>query len=179
VCGGSSALALIGESAAAAETRAAAHALSTADPTRAYHIGTALPASTPQANRRLASGTLIKSPAGGSGRLTISNGGTTDAAVTLVTAQSTKPTLTVYVRASSSYTVSRIKDGQYEIYVTSGTDWDPTTKAFTRNCGFAQFDQPAQFNTPSRPSTQYSITLTPAAANNAKMSKVNPDSFPG
>ena len=60
ICGGSSALSHIGSSPEAAQVRTAAKALAAADPAHPYTIVDFLPPATPDANRRLGTGTVIK-----------------------------------------------------------------------------------------------------------------------
>jgi hypothetical protein len=178
LCGGSSAISTLSRSPGANQVRAAAKGLSTVDAANAYKVGSWLPATTAQQNRRAANGTYIKSPARrGSGRLKVQNGGSVDAVVTLAPSGG-KASLTVYVRAKGSFTASRITDGTYGIYVATGADWDSGAKAFTRNCDFSKFDTPATYRTTSSTYTQYSITLTPVSGGNATTSGVDPSQFP-
>jgi hypothetical protein len=178
LCGGTSALATISQSAGANQLRAAAKGLSTADTANAYKVGSWLPGTTQQQNRRAANGTYVKSPAKrGSGKLKIQNGGSVDAVVTLAPGGG-KASLTVYVRAKGSFTAGRITDGTYDIYVATGSDWDSGTHTFTRDCDFSKFDTPASYRTTSSTYTEYSITLTPVSGGNATTSGVDPNQFP-
>jgi hypothetical protein len=129
------------------------------------------------APRRLENGTLINKPSGGAGKLAINNGGSLDAAVFLAKGGKTK--VAVYVRKISSFTVDRIPDGRYEIYVVSGSDWDSAAKKFTRSASRFVFDDPAFFETSAEEgSTTYSISITPVAGGNANTHQVDEGSFP-
>ncbi len=178
VCAGSSASALVSRSAAVDRLRAAAQGLATADPARAYKVGSFLPREAKDTNRRLANGTFVKRAGGGSGEFTIDNGGSVDAAISLVKNGGKKPAVTVYVRGKAKFTVKGVTDGTYKVFMASGADWDAKARRFTRNCDFSQFDDTFVFKTTSAQYTIWSITLTPVAGGNASTSDVRPDAFP-
>jgi hypothetical protein len=76
--------------------------------------------------------------------------------------------------------MTNIPDGTYDIFFTSGTDWDGNE--FTRSCTFQRFDKPATFTTTE---TQNEITymhltvvLYPTPNGNSRVVDVPPDSFP-
>lgn len=141
-----------------------------------------LPPPTADTSRSLASGTLIKKPARrGLGELAIINtAGTTDAVVTMVRDGVTA--MAVYVRAGAVSTARHIGDGVYQIYVTTGTDWDAAEHAFTRECAFQKMNTTFAYVTTTHGSTtQYSddqITLTPVVHGNVTISKVPAAAFP-
>jgi hypothetical protein len=179
VCAGSSAAAMASRMSGAAEVRSAAATLAAAGQGQPYNVGTFLPKVTADSNRRMATGWFAtRTVRGGSGQFKIDNGGQNDEVVSLVPGKSKKPGITVYVRSHGSYTVDGIKDGSYAIYATGGTDWDKTSKVFTRDCTFAQFDSPAKFVTTSTSYTKVSITLNPVKNGNATVTDVSPDDFP-
>ena len=91
---------------------------------------------------------------------------------------SKRAAITVYVRARGKFTVTGVRDGTYQIYMSSGVDWDSRAKRYTRNCGFSRFDDSFKFNTTSRQYTIWEITLTPVAGGNASTSGVEPENFP-
>jgi hypothetical protein len=182
VCLGSSGTASIGQSSGAAEVRTAVADLVSADPAHRYRVRSFLPAKTAAKTRRLRNGTVLKRPNGGYGRLSIDNGGSVDAVVSLVRRDAKKPSMSVYVRAHDSFTVSRISDGTYHIFITAGGDWDKAAKRFSRNCSFEKFDEPAKFTTKfTSTAIEYSvheISITPVIGGNATVSEVAPDAFP-
>lgn len=109
-----------------------------------YQWGEFLPAPTLMRERRLANGRLVDSMRrAGSGRLEVGNGTEHDAVVKLV--QAGKPRVSVYVGKGSNATVGKINDGSYELFFTSGTDWDDQLKTFTRSCQFQRFEELAKF----------------------------------
>jgi hypothetical protein len=180
VCAGSEALSRITTSPAADQVRAAAQAAATVDPAHPYKIGAFLPGANAAQNRRLGNGVYIKKGTrNGSGKLKIDNiGGSDDAAISLVPANTKTTSFTVYVLAGQSYTVTGIKDGTYQIYLTSGADWEPAAPGFSRKCGFSKFADTFDFSTTSGQYTQWTITLTAAAGGNARTDDVNPGDFP-
>jgi len=173
VCAGSSAAALLSRSSGAARLRQAQAGAG---------MPQFLPSPTAGTGRRLANGTLIMAPAPrGLGELTIVNtAGTTDAVVGMVLGDSTA--MAVYVQAGATRTVRHIGDGVYQIYITTGVDWDAAGRLFTRDCGFQKMNTTFDYVTTTHGSTtQYAadqITLTPAADGNVTLSQVPADRFP-
>ncbi len=177
VCTGPSATAVISRGNGSAQLRSVAAQLATADPAHPAPVGTFLPPATADRNRRLANGTLVKgSTGGGLGTLNIANGGGTDATISLVLRRARTATIAVYVHRRSSYTVTGIDDGSYQVYITSGRDWD--RHRFTRTCDFQKFDQNLTYTTTSTQYTTYHITLTPVHGGTAAISPVDPNQFP-
>jgi hypothetical protein len=174
VCLGPAATAELSRSADLASLRAAITRLATADPAHPYQVGVWLPSVTQDQYRSQPTGTVVAGHAdSGQGWLTITNGGTTDATVSLV-ADGAAPSVTVYVGQGQTYTLEGIPDGVYQLYVTSGADWDPAARLFSRSCQFQQFD----YTTTDAEATTYTVTLTPVIGGNASMSTVDPGQFP-
>lgn len=179
VCSGSSATARISRETAVNELRAAAQALGTADPAHAYRVGTALPKVAKDPNRRQSNGRYLKRTASnGSGQLKIKNGGGTDGVISIVAGNAKQPTVAVYLRGKQSFTVRGVRDGTYHIYVTTGTDWDPAAKTFSRDCTFARFDDTFKFSTTSTTYTVWELTVSTVAGGNATATEVGADEFP-
>jgi hypothetical protein len=130
---------------------------------------------------RPSNGKLIRHPSGdGRGELTINNGGSNDAVVTL--SKGRKPALAVYVRKGKKHTVSGVPDGTYTVFFTGGSAWDDTARGFGRNCAFQRFEDPMEFRT-IRTATQirfsrWSISLQRVIGGNARTSDVDPNDFP-
>ncbi len=180
VCGGSSALSTLSNSPSVGQVRTAADSLAKLDPGHIYKVGAFLPKATPAQNRRLNNGQYIKKGnRGGSGKLKIDNtGAPTDAAISMTPINSKAAAFTVYVRAGTSYTVSGVRDGNYQIYLTSGSDWDPGIPGFAFKCDFSKFADTFQFSTTRTQYTQWTITLKAAVGGNAQTDTVNPGDFP-
>ncbi|MGH3802232.1 MAG: hypothetical protein ACRDTD_19265 [Pseudonocardiaceae bacterium] len=134
-----------------------------------------------QQDRRLDNGQFVR--AGnrtGRGELTIGNGSDQDAVVSL--ARNKSPAFSVYVRNGSKYTVKGIRDGTYEVFFTTGADWDPQNRTFTRDRTLQRFDDTLNFTT-TETSTEirwstWTITLHSVPGGTANTSKVNPNDFP-
>jgi len=178
VCVGSSALARLSRESSAEEVRAARQALATADPAQPYQVGDFIPKKTSDTNRRLSNGKFLKRTKSGLGQLKIENGGRNDAVINVVRSGSKSPMVSVYVRAKSKFTVTGVRDGVYQIYMTGGKDWDDSAKAFSRDCSFQRFEDSFRFTTTSTQYTIWTITLTPVVGGNARTSDVDPGSFP-
>jgi hypothetical protein len=151
-------------------------ALAKADPT--FVFGTFLPAAPKVVTTRPANGSFVKKAGKhGIGKLKIKNGGS-DTTISLVPAKGRKtPVFTVYVRARSSYTVTRVSAGTYSIYYASGTGWNPARKGFTGRCAFSKFDDTFRFSGYPIIDT-WQITMTPVLGGNASTSDIDPSEFP-
>jgi hypothetical protein len=140
-----------------------------------------LPAADQKVGTRLSNGKLVSARnLTGRGELTIDNGGSGDAVVTL--SKGKKPTLSVYVRKDKKYTVKGVPDGTYAVFFTGGAGWDGKARAFGRNCAFQRFADSLKFST-TRVGNQtlyqtWRITLQPVAGGNARTDDVNPSDFP-
>jgi hypothetical protein len=184
VCAGSSALAMLSSSAGAAQLRAAEARLSAANPTSGARAGSVWPPATAYTHRRLANGALVRRAVpGGLGQLTIHNGNDQDAVVSLVRRSGSVAALALYVRAKSSATTTSVADGTYQVYYTTGSDWDSREHLFTRFCDFEKLNKNIAFTTTqgsgvSRYTTEQ-ITLNTVFAGNVTASKVPADKYPG
>lgn len=111
-----------------------------------YQWGDSLLAPAQLPERRLVTGQLIDTmQRDGRGQLRVDNGTAHDAVVELV--HDGKPVVSVYVSKGSITTVDDIDDGSYELFYTSGIDWDDQLKTFTRSCLFKRFETPMSFTT--------------------------------
>ena len=96
-----------------------------------------------------------------------------DAAVIL--SQNGKAVGSLYVARGESAQMSNIPDGTYDIFYTSGEDWDGGQ--FTRSCGFRHVDTTAKFTTTDTQYTIYSLEIQTTDGNIQDIA-VPPDSFP-
>lgn len=132
-------------------------------------------------HRRLANGSFVRDGSrGGLGRLTVKNGTSSDAVVTLT--RSGRTAFSVYVRKSSEATVRSVNSGSYTVYFTTGEDWNGGKRSFTRECSFEKFDDQANFRTIRvAGGTQYTVltfSLNKVVGGNASTSQVPPGDFP-
>jgi len=102
----------------------------------------------PLLNRRLANGTIIRSRRlRGKGHLQVENGLDRDAVVKLVKRGSQRYTVFFYVRSNSTHEITRIPDGEYNLFFCSGTDWDKMKKSFKRDKSFSRFRDSSSWTT--------------------------------
>ncbi|WP_433074664.1 hypothetical protein ACQP1P_27800 [Dactylosporangium sp. CA-052675] len=175
VCASSSAVSQVTGSVAANEVREAVKAFGST-----FTFGAWLPGPAPQQDRKLGNGTYVKKGTlNGSGEFTINNGGgKTDVVVSLVPNGTKAAATTVYISAGQTFKVKRVRDGSYQIYMATGSDWDSGAAGFTRDCHLSKFTDPIEFKTTSRQYTTWEITLKPSTGGNAHTDSVDPADFP-
>ncbi|MGH8572485.1 MAG: hypothetical protein ACREX8_07915, partial [Gammaproteobacteria bacterium] len=148
LCAAPSILAAVSNAPGVNSLRTVSEALGSGRSGASYRWGEFLPDPISLPERRLDNGQLVDNQRRtGSGQLEVDNGTEHDAVVKLV--QSGEPIVSVYVRKGSKTTVEKINDGSYELFYTSGVDWDNELETFTRSCQFERFDAPAEFTTVS------------------------------
>jgi hypothetical protein len=173
VCAGSSALARLHGRNSPDALRRAAWAL--AD--KGFDSRLKIPSLPAQQTRRLGTGTFTQDArAGGGGQLEINNNGDVDAVVSLVTGG--QPTFGVYVGAGSSFTVGSIPDGTYDVYFTTGLDWNSPARSFTRSCSFTKYDDTFPFQTTATTTAIWTITLQKVIGGNATTTDLDPSQYP-
>ncbi|GAA1995525.1 hypothetical protein [Catenulispora subtropica] len=170
VCAGGSAAAALSRSDGAGKVRTAAQHLAAADPAYA-DVLTFLPAPIQDQKRQLASGTVLRKGSG-PGKLTIHTADE-DAVVTLTRVGSKTPVASVYVRASSTTDLHNVPGATLEAYISYGTDWDNTAKAFTRDCAFSKADSTFDFS-----DSDWELTLYKVANGNLTEIPVDPNNAP-
>lgn len=161
-------------------TRLATAALAAADPVSSYRVGSFLPAGQPDQTRRPDNGSIGPGRRGGYGKLTIEAPASQDAVVKLT--EGGARVRNIFVRGGSSTTVDGLPDGHFDVYYTTGEDWDTDAARFTRNCSFSRFDSGVAFTTKhlstSIQYTTYRLTLFDVAGGNATSVPVPPTDFP-
>jgi hypothetical protein len=140
-----------------------------------------LPSAGQKVGSRPPNGKLLRAGnTGGRSELTIENGGSHDAVVTL--SKGRRPVISVYVRKDKTYTVKSVPDGSYTVFFTGGSGWDGTARAFGRGCAFKRYEDPLKFRTRQDAGGIYwqnwTITLQPVIGGTARTEDVNPDDFP-
>lgn len=129
-------------------------------------------------DRGLDNGRVLRDPGSGYGEITVENGTDHDAVLTL--SHSDSPVGSLYVGRGQTARLTDIPDGEYEVFFTSGVDWDGSR--FTRSCNFSRFSETAQFQTITSGGqvqyTTFSMTLHPVAGGTASILPVSPDLFP-
>lgn len=179
VCLGSAALALLSRSDDLDQLRGALTLLATADPGNPFRVAGFLPPVTQDTDRAAPNGSIVTGGTGrGLGTLTITNGGDTDATVGLVPDQATAPAVSVYVAHGATFTLNGIRDAVYQVFVTTGHDWDAGARLFARDCQFQHFDDPLRYATTRTQYTTGTLSLTPVPGGTATVSAVDPAAFP-
>lgn len=179
LCTGSTVRASLGNEKATPTLRSAMAAVSGKLPGREPTLK--LPAADQKGDGRPENGDFIRSgDRDGRGELTIKNGGSNDALVSL--AKKGKPQISVYVRKGQTTKVRGVPDNTYALYFSGGGAWDGDARAFGRNCGFQKFAEQLKFRTNRTAAgitwQTYTITLNPVFGGNAQTQDVNPDEFP-
>jgi hypothetical protein len=181
VCTGSTAAALISRTDGAHRMRLASTKIANLDRSHRYQVGSFLPRGKPDPNRRLANGTQLRHSTDGLGELKIINGYRADTVVSLVRGSAHKPVLAVYVRGGARTTVYGIGDGGYHVFLTSGQDWDPKLRVFTRNCAYERLDDTFTYTTTrTATGTRYDVgeLKLNVHGGNVTSSDFDPDAFP-
>jgi hypothetical protein len=146
-----------------------------------FQWGDFLGAPVPLPDYRLANGDVINDHRrGGMGQLTVDNGTDSDAVLTLT--QGGSPVVSLYVGHGDKATLTRITDGTYQVFFTTGVDWSVQDRLFTRSCAFSQFDESASYSTIQESGEvrykAYHLTLQPVLNGNATTSSVPARNFP-
>ncbi|MFH1712786.1 MAG: hypothetical protein ABH896_01175 [Candidatus Jacksonbacteria bacterium] len=121
----------------------------------------------------------------GLGELQIKNGTSLDAIAKLVNTTINKSIFTVYIKANSTYTLSKVKNGNYKLFFNLGNDWDTEIKAFTVNSSYEVFEDLFDFTIKEYEEgdyirTKYSsfeVTLNPVIGGTAETKNVNVAEF--
>jgi len=160
----------------------------TTTPTAAPVTTAAAPATT--TGIRPATGKIVagKSLSGGQGEMTIQNaGGSTDVVAILTQYGQKKTLVAVYIRKGDSFSLEKIADGRYDLYVHAGSGWDPEEKRFTRSPDYWKFEDPVLFTTSEKvvgsvrylQPTHWTMVIYPSVAGNAASEPVAEENFPG
>lgn len=165
ICTGSTAAAAITTAPSMDALRAASTGLGSAAVDRpAYHWGGWLPAARDAVNARMPNGRLVmdRRAAGNpaDGVLEVSDDEDVDAVLAL--AREGKVVVSVAVGARQTVRLDGIPDGVYDLYYSTGTDWDDVVGAFGRGCEFHRFTDPTAFSSQTLPDgTAYTVqTIT-------------------
>ena len=120
----------------------------------------------------------------GNAKLTIKNGGNSDAIICLFSISDDRTIRNEYVRKNSNFTMSNIAQGNYSIRVFYGNDWNPnlenscgTKGNFESDVNFAEFDGTEYFEDNERGYTNATITLYTVAGGNASSSAIDQSKF--
>jgi hypothetical protein len=110
----------------------------------------------------------------GSGQLKVENGLAEDGVVLLMVDE--LPAYEIYIRSGENFSLLGIVNGVYQIYFTSGTDWDGF--GFTVNPAYQKFDEALEFTSGGGSYSVWSISLQPVEGGTASTTTINPEDFP-
>jgi len=121
----------------------------------------------------------------GLGELKIKNGTNLDAIAKLVNTATNKSILTLYIKANSTYNITKVANGNYKLFFNLGNDWDTDIKAFTVNSSYEVFEDDFNFIIRKYTEgdyirTQYStfeVTLNPVIGGQAETKNVSVAEF--
>jgi hypothetical protein len=120
----------------------------------------------------------------GNATLTIKNGGSSDAIICLYNIEKEKTIRNEYVRKNSSFTISKIAQGNYKIRVFYGNDWNPelenscgTNGNFEKDVNFSEFNGSQYFQDSGGQYTIATITLYTVEGGNASSSAIDKTQF--
>lgn len=102
---------------------------------------------------------LVNTIGGGSNQLEITNNDDRDVLIVLAGPDDDDALLSVYVRAGSSTTVTRLRNGSYRAYYMHGTGWCTHFKQFTRQASAGRFDGTADFESTATHYTVYTLEM--------------------
>ena len=126
----------------------------------------------------LANGTVFKKSdyyLSGQGDLEIDNGTQYDAVAKLI--RGNTAIYSVYIKAKSTYTITGISDGNYELIFTQGSDWNSNTKSFNKNQSYETFEDTFDFETTSSQTTIWEVSLRERVGGNAETNTISPSEF--
>jgi len=126
-------------------------------------------------------GLIIKGSelSGGFGKLTIDNMNGGSDAIAVITNDGLKdPLIGVYIQKKTVYTLRDIKDGNYNLYIYHGENWNRSTKKFESNSYYSKFEDIFPYQTTEMGYTTWTVTLYQVVDGNAKEETLSEESFP-
>jgi len=136
--------------------------------------------------RSLPTGTMLTTGyLNGHGKLTLDNGTSGDAVVTVINTGNDQAIASFYVKSGQKSTLAGIPDGYFTVIYALGRDWDSPSQAFTRNRSFGRYDKKMSYSTTTQVegnwiNTYYdecSLTLHKVPSGNLTTSRISPDEF--
>ncbi len=121
---------------------------------------------------------LVKKANSGYGRLTLKNGYKQDAIIILASTSNPKvPLLTVYVRAGSTTSKIKVKDGTYYIFYSVGSNYDSASKKFITEPSYGRFQESIKFTTTRSTYSLWNVSIG-VSGGNAGSIGLGEDEFP-
>lgn len=82
-----------------------------------------------------------------------------------------------YIRAGEQVVRKDLPDGLYQIYITSGSQWDPSQRRFRVPTGYEKLQDPMEFTSEGNRYTSWELTLESVEGDTGSIS-INEDAFP-
>lgn len=111
---------------------------------------------------------------GGYGELAVDNGTSKDGVVILMLDD--EPFVAAYIRHGDSFTLTGIRDGIYDLYFSTGSQWNG--EEFTRSASYQRFEEPFDFTTGATTYTTWSVTLHSVSGGTASAEDLSEGEFP-
>jgi len=161
--------------------------------TTPHNVVTPLPTTTRIIYPRPMTGAIIlgNQMIGGNGDLTIDNLQGGSDAIAVLTTYGRKNSLTsIYIRSGEIYTIEKIADGNYDLYIQYGANWNPVEKKFEDNPRYSKFDDAFPYITTETTTetdvkiithikyTTWKVTLYNVVDGNANTEELSEESFP-
>jgi hypothetical protein len=109
----------------------------------------------------------------------VENKSTLDAVVLLIDEDDHRTSF--YIRAGESYRLEGFPEGKYEVFITTGLDWDYGQSAFLTRPTYERFINPIEFKSswePGAKATEWTLTLGTAQASSMQTEQISPQEFP-
>jgi hypothetical protein len=92
------------------------------------------------------------------------------------------PVVAVYIQSNDSFTISGVRDGNYQLYFSLGEDWDGGSARFTRRAEFFRFEELLPFATTATAQGQqytiFQVTLHAVTGGTAPVESLPEGQFP-
>jgi hypothetical protein len=176
VCAGSAAVQRAGNGDGAAAVREAAARLAESDPVEEYTVGTFVPDEGKLRNRRGRNGDQRSGRRNGPNVLNVKGSPEQDALLKLRIKK--RGIRNVYVRSGSNVEVTDLPDGNYDVFITQGVDFNRKAGRFTRECRFSRLDDQLRFRSTATQYSVWDLELTETVFGNAPSSPMDPNDFP-
>jgi hypothetical protein len=176
VCAGGAAVLRAGNGDGAAAVREAAARLLESDPVEEYQVGEFVPDGGDERKRRARNGDLRPGRRGGPNVLKVTGGPSLDALLKLRIKK--RGIRNVYVRSGSQIDVNDLPDGNYDVFIAQGTDFNRKTGRFTRECSFSRLDDRLEFRSTATQYSVWELEMTETVFGNAPSSAIDPEDFP-
>ena len=115
----------------------------------------------------------------GCGEFSVDNMDGSSDAIAIITSHGQKePLIAVYIQNRTGYSFHNINDGNYDLFINFGNDWNRATQKFEHNSYYSKFTDPFEFKTTEKGCITWTVTLYKVVNGNAKEEILSEDNFP-